>query len=46
MVCTVVGDPDALIKTASRFRLLDIISQQPSLEEVYRTVYGIAEHAA
>ncbi|MEW6178719.1 MAG: ABC transporter ATP-binding protein [Chloroflexota bacterium] len=39
--CTVQGDPDALLKTASQFRVLDIISQQPPLEEVYQMVYGI-----
>ncbi len=44
--CTVQGDPDALLKTASQFRVLDIISQQPSLEEVYQTVYGIPAYAA
>lgn len=43
--CTVQGDPDALLKTASQFRVLDIISQQPSLEEVYQTVYGIPAYA-
>ncbi len=43
--CTVMGDPDALIKTASQFRVLDIISQQPSLEEVYQTLYGVPLYA-
>lgn len=32
--CTVHGDPDALIKTASQFRVCDIISQRSSLEEL------------
>jgi len=39
--CTLQGDPDALFKTASQFRLLDVISQQPSLDEVYRNFYGV-----
>lgn len=39
--CTVQGEPDALFKTASRFRLLDVISQQPSLDEVYQNYYGV-----
>ncbi len=43
--CTIQGDPDALIKLASQFRVMDIISQQPSLEEVYRTFYGIGSYA-
>jgi ABC-2 type transport system ATP-binding protein len=43
--CTVQGDPDALIKLASQYRVMDIISQQPTLEEVYRTYYGIGPYA-
>lgn len=43
--CTVQGDPDALIKVASKYRLMDIISQQPTLEEVYRQFYGIGSYA-
>lgn len=39
--CTLQGEPDALFKTASQFRLLDVISQQPSLDEVYHSYYGI-----
>lgn len=38
--CTLRGEPDALFKTASQFRLLDVISQQPSLDEVYHNYYG------
>lgn len=44
--CTLQGDPDALIKLASKFRLMDIISQQPTLEEVYKTFYGIGAYVA
>lgn len=43
--CTLQGDPDALIKLASQYRVMDIISQQPTLEEVYRTFYGIGLYA-
>jgi ABC-2 type transport system ATP-binding protein len=43
--CTVQGDPDALIKLASKFKVMDIISQQPTLEEVYKTFYGIGAYA-
>lgn len=39
--CTLQGEPDALFKTASQYRLLDVISQQPSLDEVYQNYYGI-----
>lgn len=44
--CTVQGDPDALIKTASQYRVTDFISQQPSLEEAFQTYYGVGSHAA
>ena len=44
--CTLQGDPDALIKAVSQYRVLDFISQQPSLEEVYQTYYGIQAYAA
>jgi ABC-2 type transport system ATP-binding protein len=46
LFCTVHGDPDALIKAVSQYRILDFISQQPSLEEVYQTYYGIPPYAA
>lgn len=39
--CTLQGEPDALFKAASQFRLLDVISQQPPLDEVYHNFYGI-----
>lgn len=43
--CTVHGDPDALIKTASQFRVLDFISQTPSLEEIFGNYYGVGSYA-
>ncbi|HAL15691.1 MAG TPA: hypothetical protein DCP32_02725 [Anaerolineaceae bacterium] len=39
--CTLQGEPDALFKIASQFRLLDVISQQPSLDEVFHKYYGV-----
>lgn len=44
--CTIHGDPDALIKTASRFRVTHFVSQTPSLEEVFLQYYGVERHAA
>lgn len=38
--CTVVGSLDALIKTAARFEVVNIVSHEPSLEEVFLTYYG------
>lgn len=43
--CTLQGEPDALFKRASQFRLLDVISQQPTLDEVYHNFYGIPVRA-
>lgn len=44
--CTVHGDPDALIKLASQYRVTDFICQQPSLEEAFRAYYGVSDLAA
>ncbi len=43
--CTIHGDPDALIKTASQFRVTHFVSQTPSLEEVFHQYYGVDLHA-
>jgi ABC-2 type transport system ATP-binding protein len=40
--CTVQGDPDLLIKTASQYRITDFICQQPTLEEAYHRYYGVS----
>lgn len=40
LTCTVIGSLDALIKTAARFEVVNIISHEPSLEEVFLTYYG------
>lgn len=41
--CTVAGPLDALIKAAARFEVLDIISHEPTLEEVFLAYYGGGE---
>ena len=47
MQCTVTGSLDALIKTAARFEVINVISQEPSLEEIFLAYYGGgANHAA
>ena len=44
---TVTGPLDAVIKRAASFTVADIISLQPSLEDIFMTYYGVdgAEHA-
>jgi ABC-2 type transport system ATP-binding protein len=45
--CTVTGSLDALIKAAAQFEVVNIISREPSLEEIFLTFYGGgANHAA
>lgn len=45
--CTVAGSLDALVKTAAHFNVVNIISQEPSLEEIFLTYYGGgSNHAA
>lgn len=40
LTCTVIGSLDALIKAAARFEVVNIVSHEPSLEEVFLTYYG------
>jgi ABC-2 type transport system ATP-binding protein len=36
----VAGSLDAMIKAAARFEVLDVISTEPSLEEIFLTYYA------
>jgi ABC-2 type transport system ATP-binding protein len=38
--CIVIGSLDALIKSAARYEVVNIVSHEPSLEEVFLTYYG------
>jgi len=40
LTCTVVGSLDALVKTAARFEVANIISHEPSLEDIFMTYYN------
>jgi ABC-2 type transport system ATP-binding protein len=44
--CTVKGDPDRLIKTAGQFRVADLISHEPNVEEIFQAYYEEAPYAA
>jgi ABC-2 type transport system ATP-binding protein len=37
--CTVVGELDGLVKAAAELHVVNIISQEPSLEDVFLTYY-------
>jgi len=38
--CTVVGELDGLIKTAAEYHIINIISHEPSLEEIFLAYYS------
>jgi ABC-2 type transport system ATP-binding protein len=40
LTCTVMGTLDALVKTAARFTVRDVSSQDTSLEEIFLAYYG------
>ena len=45
--CTVMGSLDALIKAAAQFEVVNVVSHEPSLEEIFLAYYGGGEtHAA
>lgn len=45
MHCTVVGSLDAVIKAASAFPVENIITHEPSLEEIFMSFYGQGDKA-
>lgn len=40
LACTVTGSLDAVIKAAARFEVIDLVSQEPSLEEIFLAHYA------
>jgi ABC-2 type transport system ATP-binding protein len=38
--CTVTGPLDAVIKAAARFEVVDLVSQEPNLEEIFMALYS------
>ena len=46
LTCTVVGEVDALVKAASQARVVNIISHEPSLEEIFLDYYNEEESVA
>jgi len=46
LTCTVVGELDALVKAASQTRVVNIISHEPSLEEIFLDYYNEEESIA
>ena len=46
LTCTVVGSLDALVKAAARFEVVNIISHEPSLEDIFMTYYNEGKNDA
>ena len=44
--CSVEGSVDALIKAAAQFEVINVVSHQPDLEEIFLGYYGQEEHHA
>ncbi|HEX9695717.1 MAG TPA: ABC transporter ATP-binding protein [Actinomycetota bacterium] len=42
--CSVTGTVDALVKVAARYQVVDWISSEPSLEDIFLAYYGEGEH--
>jgi ABC-2 type transport system ATP-binding protein len=40
LTCNVVGSLDALVKAAAQFEVINIISHEPSLEDIFMTYYN------
>jgi ABC-2 type transport system ATP-binding protein len=40
LTCSVVGSLDALVKAASKYEVINIISHEPTLEEIFMTYYN------
>jgi ABC-2 type transport system ATP-binding protein len=40
LTCSVTGSLDALVKAAARFEVVNIISHEPTLEEIFMTYYN------
>ena len=44
--CTVAGSFDTFIKAVARFEVVNMISQEPNLEDIFLTYYGGEQNAA
>jgi len=44
--CTVAGSLDAVIKTAAKFEVVNVISHEPNLEDIFLAYYGGDNNAA
>jgi ABC-2 type transport system ATP-binding protein len=43
--CRIKGELDGLLKTAAKYKIVDFISREPDLEEIFLAYYGDGNHA-
>jgi ABC-2 type transport system ATP-binding protein len=43
--CQLKGEMESLMKTAAKFKIIDFISREPDLEEIFLAYYGDKNHA-
>jgi ABC-2 type transport system ATP-binding protein len=43
--CRIKGELDGLLKTAAKYKIIDFISREPDLEEIFLAYYGEVNHA-
>jgi ABC-2 type transport system ATP-binding protein len=46
LTCTIAGEIDTLIKTAARYHVLNLISHEPSMEEIFLAYYNQEDNGA
>lgn len=46
LTCTVAGELDALIKTAAQYQVVNVISHEPSMEEIFLAYYNREDGSA
>ena len=44
--CTVTGTLDAFVKTAAQFEVINLVSREPNLEEIFLNYYSGSENGA
>ncbi|MFC1846915.1 ATP-binding cassette domain-containing protein [Chloroflexota bacterium] len=46
LTCTVTGELDALVKAASQYHVVNVISHEPSMEEIFLAYYNKGDNGA
>ena len=46
LTCTIAGEIDTLIKAAAQYRVVNMISHEPSMEEIFLAYYNQEDNDA